>query len=259
MAWTGKLVGGGLGWALFGPLGALLGGVIGNAFDQQAERREVPPDYYRRRGYARQDPRFTANPAGSFMAALLALCAYVIKADGVARGEEVRRVRAFVQQAFPRDANDLMQLLRDLLDRPVDVGPICAQISAHMGYYERLELMQLLIAVARADGIVNPAEAQAVGEVARRLGLRESDLRVLFGAAAGGAAEPAPAGPDPYEVLGLSRQAGDDELRKAYRALAKKFHPDRVAHLGEDLRKFSEEKFKALQGAWEQIRKERGL
>jgi DnaJ like chaperone protein len=254
MAWTGKLIGGGLGWALFGPLGALLGGVIGNAFDQRGAPREIPDDYYRRRGYARQDPVFSANPAGSFMAALMALCAHVIRADGEVKGEEVRQVRAFVAQAFPQDAADLLQVLKQLLERPIEVGPLCAQISRHLGYYERLELMQLLVAVARADGHINPAEQAAVLDVARRLGIREQDLRALFGAAAA-----SPAGPDPYEVLGLPREAGDEELKRAYRELAKKFHPDRVTHLGEEVRRFSEEKFKALQQAWERIKAERGI
>lgn len=255
MAWIGKLMGGGLGWALFGPLGALLGGLIGNAFDQRSTSAEIPHDYYRQRGYARRDPIFTTNPAGSFMAALMALCAHVIRADGQVHSEEVRQVRAFVTQAFPSDAADLMQVLRRLLEQPIDVGPLCAQISMHLGYYERLELMQLLVGVARADGHVNPAETRAVLDVARRLGIHEQDLRTLFGAPAGRAA----AGPDPYEVLGLPREASDEQLKKAYRELAKKFHPDRVTHLGEDVRKFSEEKFKALQQAWERVKSERGL
>jgi DnaJ like chaperone protein len=261
MSWMGKLVGGGLGWALFGPLGALIGGVIGNAFDAREDqagmkrREEIPRDYYRHHGWERDDPRFQANPAGNFVVALLALCAHVMRADGTVRGEEVRQVRAFVQRTFPHDAADLMQVLRQLLERPVDVGPLCAQIAAHLGHAERLELLNLLVAVARADGILNPAETASLREIARRLGIREPDLRRVFGASA----TPQAAAVDPYEVLGLPRAATDEEAKKAWRALAKKHHPDRVAHLGEDVRRHSEERFKAIQAAWEQVKQERGL
>lgn len=261
MAWTGKIIGGGLGWALFGPLGALLGGVIGNAFDQQADgsRGEEPePDYYRQRRNVRQDPRFTTSPQGAFMAALMALCAYVIRADGHAKGEEVRHVRDFVQANFPAQANDLMQLLRSLLEQPIQVAPVCSQINAHLGYYERLRLMQILVEVARADGIVHPSEASAVMEVGQRLGIHPGDLRVIF-ASLGGPSPNTPSGPDPYTVLGLARESSDEELKKAYRALAKKFHPDRVTHLGEEVRAHSEQKFKELQAAWDAIKKERGI
>jgi DnaJ like chaperone protein len=232
--------------------------MIGSAFDQRGATREIPNDYYRQQGWTREDPRFSANPAGNFVVALLALCAHVIKADGTVRSEEVRHVRAFVQRTFPHDAADLMQLLRQLLEQDVDLDPICSQIGAHMGYYERLELLQLLLAVARADGIINPAETQAVRQIARRLGIREPDLRTLFGAA-GNASSSAPSAADPYETLGLSREASDEDLKKAWRTLAKKFHPDRVTHLGEDVRRFSEEKFKSIQAAWEQVKQERGL
>jgi DnaJ like chaperone protein len=258
MAWTGKLIGGGLGWAIFGPLGALLGGVIGNAFDQQAASQTQERSYDYRRRDARQDPRFAGPQPGAFAVALMALCAHVIKADGQARGEEVREVRSFVQRLFPNDAADLMQLLKGLLEQDIDLPRVCAQIQAHLGYYERLELLQLLVAIARADGQVHPAELRVLMEVGQRLGLHAGDLRVIFASLANPA--PArPAGPDPYPVLGLSRDATDDDLKKAYRALAKKFHPDRVTHLGEEVRAHSEQKFKELQAAWDAIKRERGL
>ena len=87
--------------------------------------------------------------------------------------------------------------------------------------------------------------------------LSEEDLRAVFGSSrpAGGPA----AASSHYEVLGMNPSAADEELKRAYRELAKKFHPDRVAHLGDEYRSFAEEKFKNLQHAWSAIRKERKL
>lgn len=265
MSWTGKLIGGGLGWAIFGPLGALIGGMIGNQFDRRADGgREVPFDYYARAGGPRQDPRFVANPAGSFAAVLMALIAWVIRADGKVTGAEVRKAREFVTRTFPDNAADLMDLLKELLDRRYDVGPICAQARAHLDTSERLELLQLLADVAMADGEGHSAELSAIAQIAAGLGVREEDLRrVLSGWSHAGAGTAAPgaarAGASTYALLGLTAAASDEELKAAYREQAKKHHPDRVAHLGEEVRRHSEEKFKALQEAWAAIRRERGL
>ena len=62
-----------------------------------------------------------------------------------------------------------------------------------------------------------------------------------------------------YKVLEVSPDATDDEVKKAYRKLALKHHPDRVASLGEDVQKAAEEKFKNINDAYERIRKARGM
>ena len=64
---------------------------------------------------------------------------------------------------------------------------------------------------------------------------------------------------DYYEVLGVEKNATEQEIKKAYRKLAMKYHPDKVSHLGEDFRKTAEEKFKAVNEAWEKIKKERNI
>ena len=64
---------------------------------------------------------------------------------------------------------------------------------------------------------------------------------------------------DYYEVLGLKKGASDDEIKKAFRKLAMKYHPDRVSTLGEDVQKAAAEKFRQVKEAYETIKKERGL
>jgi DnaJ like chaperone protein len=62
-----------------------------------------------------------------------------------------------------------------------------------------------------------------------------------------------------YKILEISTSASDDELKKAYRKMAVKYHPDKVQHLGDDFQRMAEEKFKTLNEAYQQIKKERGL
>ena len=64
---------------------------------------------------------------------------------------------------------------------------------------------------------------------------------------------------DDYKVLGVTPQATDEELKRAYRKLALEHHPDRVAKLGDDVRRAAEKKFQEINAAKERIWKARGL
>ena len=59
---------------------------------------------------------------------------------------------------------------------------------------------------------------------------------------------------DPYTILGIGRDASPDEIKKAYRRLAKQYHPDRVLHLGEEFRVLAENRFKEIQWAYQKIK-----
>lgn len=59
---------------------------------------------------------------------------------------------------------------------------------------------------------------------------------------------------DAYEVLGVSRSGSSEAIRDAYRARMKEYHPDKVAHLGEDLQKLAHEKSQEIQRAYQQLR-----
>jgi DnaJ like chaperone protein len=63
---------------------------------------------------------------------------------------------------------------------------------------------------------------------------------------------------DPYEVLGVGRNASFEEIRRAYRELASKYHPDKVSHLAKEFQEMANEKLKEINGAWERVRRERG-
>ena len=62
-----------------------------------------------------------------------------------------------------------------------------------------------------------------------------------------------------YKILELDPSCNDGDVKKGYRKMANKYHPDKVSHLGYDLQKLAEEKFKAVNNAYQTIKKERQL
>jgi DnaJ like chaperone protein len=109
----------------------------------------------------------------------------------------------------------------------------------------------LLFGIALADGTMGAAELDCLKELARLLRIPQSDfdsIRAMYGQTT----------EDAYTVLEVSPSATDEELKKAYRRMATKHHPDKVAHLGPEAQKAANEKFQQLNQAWDQIRRERG-
>ena len=160
----------------------------------------------------------------------------------------------FAQQFGPQIAADALRMLRDLLPREIPVGPVCAQIQRNMNYSQRLALLHFLYSLAHADGRLHPAEARLLAQLAGGLGLHAADVRSI-------AAMFAPqADPDAdYRVLETTRQASDDEVRRAYRRMSMKHHPDKVAHLGPEFQKTATEKFQRVNAAYGRIKKARGM
>ena len=127
-----------------------------------------------------------------------------------------------------------------------------AQIAANMTYEQRLQLLDFLVKIAQADGNVCTAEIEALKEVSLSMNLSEKELESMLNLG-GDSLEGA------YKVLEIEPTATDEEVRAAYRRLALKHHPDKVATLGEDIRKAAEIKFQQINAAKEKIYKARGI
>lgn len=123
-----------------------------------------------------------------------------------------------------------------------------------MPYEHRIQLLHFLVIIAQADGVVVHEEVNALRECALNLGLTDADLDGMLNLRDAGSSLDAA-----YKVLGVSPSATDEEVKAAYRQLALKNHPDRVATLGEDVRKAAEKKFQEINAAKETIWKARGL
>ncbi len=237
-----KWLGGAVGWALIGPIGGLIGFALGSLLDSADTRAQLTDE----KGH-------TYTPDG-FTAALLVLTAAVMKADGQVRKSELEFVKNFFKSQFGADkmAKDML-VLREILKKDFSLGQVARQIQASTEHPVRLQLLHYLMGIAYADGNIDPSEENVLRTIATYLNINASDfqsLRAMFGKHSI---------QDAYTILEISEDSSEDEVRKAYRKMAAKYHPDKVSSLGEEHVKAAEEKFKQVQEAFAQIKKVRNM
>ena len=271
-----KWIAGVLGWVAWGPIGALIGYLLGKAVDTYIdgshqlpggdgwEQRQSGQGSYRQqtgqgpydRGTSTQSRqgRYTADEQrNSFFVSLLVLSSAVIKADGRTHPVELRTVREFIRTNFGEQAaSQAEQILQRLDSQQVNIYSVGGQIAANMNYSQRLQLFQYLVSIATADGDFSASEKSVLEAIASAIRLTSSDAASII-------AMYYKETDSAYTVLEISPSATDDEVRTAYRRMAMKYHPDRVATLGPDVQKAAEEKFKKIQEAYAAIKKQRGI
>lgn len=256
----GKWIGGVMGFMAGGPLGALAGYALGSFFDKATDLGNVGSETASDDAYA--------GPAGqrnSFLFSMLVMASYIIRADGRIMHSEMEFVRRFLRTNFGEAAvAEGEQILLNLFEQRKQmertdptafrrtIRDCGAQIAANLSYEERLQLLSFLVKIAQCDGSVCAAEVDALKEVSQAMALSDQELGSLMSLRSDSLE-------DAYKVLEISSSATDAEVRAAYRSLALKHHPDRVATLGEDIRKAAEEKFQQINAAKERIYKARGM
>lgn len=251
-----KWIGGGLGWAVGGPIGGIVGFALGALIDSvQGPQAEVEvEDGYDRHQRRQRTGGATRTTGGDVAVSLVVLTAAVMKADGRVTRLELGHVREFYARQFgPEHAAELLRLLRDVLKREIPLREVCEQVRANMPHPMRLQLMHYLIALANADGQVDRAEEELLHRIASYLGINEKDLGSMH------AMFRRPAPSTAYQILEVEPSASDDEVKKAYRRMVMKHHPDKVGHLGEEFQKAAAEKFRKVQEAYERICRDRGI
>lgn len=261
---AGKWIGGFLGWIAGGPLGALAGLAIGAMFDYGLDSVNDTSNSgtFSYDSTTNDAQRAYEGQRNGFLFSFLVLAAYIIRADGKVMHSEMEVVRQFLRCNFGEPAvRQGEEILKKLFDEQKrqgasayrnTVADCCAQMASNMNYSERLQLLNFLAIVAKADGNVPQEEVAALKDCAQWMGMADTEVDSMLGLS-GSSLE------DAYNVLGVSPSASDEEVRKAYRKLALQHHPDRVAALGEDIRKAAEKKFQEINEAKERVYKARGM
>ena len=185
---------------------------------------------------------------------LLSLCSIVIKADGQVSQRELDYVRQYFLSTYGKDrANAIFRTFNEVIrKREISAERICAYLNQRTRYEVRLQLIHFLFGIARADGSLSSAEIDKLREIAGflRIGVQDFEsIMAMFVQSADTA----------YKILEIQKTATDEEVKKAYRTMAKKYHPDRVNTQDEAIKKGAEEKFKQVQKAYEDIQRERGM
>ncbi|MFP5470714.1 MAG: TerB family tellurite resistance protein [Bacteroidia bacterium] len=244
---AGVIIGAIVGFIIFRKFwGAFIGAIVGSYVDSfLSEKKSSERNTY--------EPYRQRISQSDFSTALLLLSASVMKADGKILKAELDYVKTFfVRQFGENNATRLLLQLREILKTNVSYQNASADIRNFMTYEVRMQLLHYLFGIAQADGAVSEKEVNLIQLIANSIGLSSADfnsIKAMFYKDVDAS----------YKILGIDTSSTNEEIKKAYRSLAIKFHPDKVTHLGEEYQNGAKEKFQKIQDAYEHLKKQRGF
>ncbi len=228
-----KWIGGGLGWMYGGPIGAFLGYQLGKYVSKGFQSKET-----------------------SFELSLLILSAIVVKADGKIQKSELDCVRRFFVQSFGKLKSDkYFQIFNDVKHKDFpSVRSVCLEINKHVNHKTRLQIIHFLFSIAHSDGHVDIKEINIIKKISKYFWISEYDfssIEAMFSKEKNI--------DNSYDILGVSKTASDDQIKTVYRKMVKKYHPDKLTGVSEDVVKMAKEKFQSVKDAYDKIRQQRGI
>ena len=229
-----QILWGSLGWAFAGPIGGILGVIFAGSSEKTYKQVKQ-------------------SQAGDFMVSLLVLFAKVMKADGKLLKSELDYVKRFLKRNLSmQQARVFIKMFQEILKQEYSTAEVCRQIQRSMDHPSRLELMHLLFGLSASDGEIHPEEVRVIHTISGYLNISNKDyesIKAIFIKDIDST----------YKILEIDPSVSDNDVKKAYRKMAVKYHPDKVAHLGKEIQKTAEEKFKAVSDAYSEIKKQRKM
>ena len=244
----GKWILGGLGFAVGGPIGSIIGVLIATLFEKNGADNQTSSSTNR-------TFRAQRTTAGDVRVSIIVLIACVIKSDGRVLKSEINYIKPFLLKTFGEaGAKQALLLLKELLKQDIDAKAVAQQIGQHINYSTRLELVHLLLAVANADGELHELELEIISSVSMNMSVQDADYQSILALY-----QRSKDANWAYTALEITPSATNEEVKKAYRRMAMKYHPDKVANAGEEIRQQATDKFRAINEAYEHIKQQRGI
>lgn len=244
----GKWILGGLGFAVGGPIGSIIGVLIATLFEKTGADNQTSSSTNR-------TFRAQRTTAGDVRVSIIVLIACVIKSDGRVLKSEINYIKPFLLKTFGEaGAKQALLLLKELLKQDIDAKAVAQQIGQHINYSTRLELVHLLLAVANADGELHELELEIISSISMNMSVQDADYQSILALY-----QRSKDANWAYTALEITPSATNEEVKKAYRRMAMKYHPDKVANAGEEIRQQATDKFRAINEAYEHIKQQRGI
>jgi DnaJ like chaperone protein len=199
-------------------------------------------------------PKVQKISSKDFEINLLALASLVIKADGKVTQNELDFVRRYFVSAYGKNrANEIFKIFnQNVKNKGISVSKISRLFNRALNYESKLQVIHFLFGIAKADGNISQIEIKKLLEFSNLFKLSYADflsIKAMFVQETDNA----------YKILELDKTATNDQIKKSYRELAKKHHPDKVQHLGDAYVKAAQDKFQQIQKAYQNIKNERGF
>jgi DnaJ like chaperone protein len=245
--WLGKIIGPIVGASIGGFWGGLLGLVLGAVLDKlHKDGGEIWLNQSAPSRVEDTDPN-------DFIVGSILLAGAIVKADGEVDDLELSYVRSFLVEQFGTlQMDDYWHILMESINNDFDLKKTTLQIRRTTSYETRLQLIHFLFGIANADYSIDEEEIAAIKVISIHLGVEAGEfdsIKAMFYQAMDAY----------YKILEISPSARDGDVKEAYHFMLKKYHPDKLEHLGEGVKKAATAKFLKVTEAYENIKKERGF
>lgn len=197
-----------------------------------------------------------------FVWLLVQILINIAKIDGIVSKEEISTIHRFFQQNLRYDQTKMYwvkELIKEAVDSTQSMESLLLEFRNTFAYEPRLILLELIYQILYTKEHVPEAELKIARDIANYLQIKDYDKRTIEAKYKYGNQQRAGTSQGTadhyYAILGLKPGADQDTIKKAYRKLSMKYHPDKVRHLGEEFRAVAEEKMKEINGAYDFFKK----